>query len=388
MAKIKRFFVDLALKMKENRVAFFVLGIVYLVGVWFYTAFEPSAQIEDTLLLALGLKQPQTNLVWSTVYQRTWEIFVELVFFGFLISVLLENYNPVVTSKTLAKHQKNHTVVVGYKHLGNRIVDELRKRKKPYALVERDEELVDELLKVGEPVVVGAYIDEENLELANVRDAKEVFLCINIPRETIVIAEKVRKMNKHCKLYIRIFNEQFQDYLKRDPIDAFTFSTSEWALESMRKWVDNRKGEILILGRDNLAQRLAEFVGLKRSRRVHIMDSKIDEDLYDEPQYDNINITKDNCERLRYIQDHISLADISTLFICWKREDEFSTSLYLVSQIFKKFPRIKVYCRIFDEELAKVVKKMGGNTFSTSNVAFLHLQHTVGKDSGIYLAPK
>src|SRR6056297_798222 len=354
MGKIKLFFVDVFLKMKENRIAFVVLGIVYVFGIIFYTLNEPNVQINTTLLIALGLNPSQSTSVWSLIYQRTWEIFVELVFFGFLISVLLENYNPIITAKTLAKHQKNHSVVIGYRHLGNRIVDELRRRKKPYALIEKDEELIDELLKIGESVVVGDRIDEENLELAAIKQAKEVFLCINVPRETIVIAEKVRKMNKECDLYIRIFNEQFQHYLERDPINGFTFSTSEWALESMKECVDNRQGDILVLGRDNLALRITEYVGIKRNRRVFILDPEIDEDLYDEPQYDKISITKDNCERLRYIQDHVSLADISTLFICWKEEDEFSTSLYLVSQIYQKFPKIKVYCRIFDQELAKI----------------------------------
>ncbi len=379
---------DLKLKMIQNKAAFLVLLFLYIVGCIFYKSLFPDTSPAQILLYSIGLEIPPTSSTWSVLYQRMWEIFVELIFFGFIFSVLLENYNPIETSKVLASQQKNHCVVVGYKHLGNRIVDFLREQKKPYVLMEKDKNLTDELLKVGEPVVIGDYIDEENLKIASIEDAREIFICINKPRETIVIAEKVRKMNKDCRLYIRIFNDQFQSYLKSHPLNAYTFSTSGWAMESMTKWVDKRSGNVLVLGRDHLAQRITEYVGLKRKRKVHIMDEKLDEDLYDEPKYEKIDITKDNCDRLRYIQDHIDLTTISTLFICWKEEEEFSTSIYLVTQFYKKFPKIKIYCRIFDEELANIVNKLGAETFSTSEFAFKKLQENVNQKSLVYQVSK
>ena len=70
--------------------------------------------------------------------------------FGIVISVFLlqavQQYNPQEACRMLAKEMKDHAIVVGYTHLGERVVEFLRQAKRPYVLVDRDPTAVDDLV--------------------------------------------------------------------------------------------------------------------------------------------------------------------------------------------------------------------------------------------------
>jgi hypothetical protein len=81
-----------------------------------------------------------------------WELYSfwgQCVLFGIVISVFLlqavQQYNPQEACRMLAKEMKDHAIVVGYTHLGQRIVDYLRQAKRPYVLIDRDPAAVDDL---------------------------------------------------------------------------------------------------------------------------------------------------------------------------------------------------------------------------------------------------
>ena len=109
-------------------------------------------------LVSLGVRDAVSRSDVSGFYQMTWPIFLEVVFFGFILTALLERYSPVQFGRTLAERLTDHTVVIGYDHLGMRIVDHLRDTEKPFAVVERAEAPVAELLDAEEPVVVVPHV--------------------------------------------------------------------------------------------------------------------------------------------------------------------------------------------------------------------------------------
>ncbi len=84
-----------------------------------------------------------------------WELYSfwgQCVLFGIVISVFLlqavQQYNPQEACRMLAKEMKDHAVVIGYTHLGQRIVDYLRQAKRPYVLIDRDPTAVDDLVRL------------------------------------------------------------------------------------------------------------------------------------------------------------------------------------------------------------------------------------------------
>jgi hypothetical protein len=112
------------------------------------------SRVQHVLLVSLGVREPQSRGDLTGFYQMTWPIFLEVVFFGFILTALLERYSPVQLGRIQAGRARDHTVVIGYDHLGIRIASYLRACGRPCVVVDASESAVDDLLDAEEAVVV------------------------------------------------------------------------------------------------------------------------------------------------------------------------------------------------------------------------------------------
>jgi hypothetical protein len=256
--------------------------------------------------------------------------------------------------------------------------------KKQFCLIEDNEELVEDLLNAKHPIVIGDATETSNLESANAKYAKEVFINMNDVRTAIICTEKIRKMNPDCHIYVRAFEDHVQEYLREPPLSAFSFSTSKWAMEDIHEWTKNKNGIAIVIGRDHLTHRIAYHISQQPDRQVYLFD-----DINDGIEF-VVNKQLHMCQEfacfLSDLRAHVNLEEVNQVFICWKRESEFDESIYLTSKLFLRYPHIEVFVRIFDEELKDIIKKYNAKSFSTSKKAFKMLQKVVAKDSTI--APK
>jgi len=294
---------------------------------------------------------------------------------------LLERYNPIITSKILAQHQRNHTIIIGFQHLSERIIEHCIENKKNFAIIEDNLELVEDLLNSSYPVVVGDPTDSVNLNNANVKRAKEVFICIDDARIAIICTEKIRLVNRECPIYVRAFGNHVQEFLRQKPFNAYSFSTSKWAMEVVHEWTNDKKGDAVVIGRDYLTHRIAHHISLQSERQVYLFDDENDGIEFEEnSQLHIIN------EFTRYLSDlipHVNFKNVSQVFICWTQESDFDESLYLTSKINLRFPHIEIFVRIYDEELVDLVGIYNARTFSSSSHAFKMLQKEVTSESSI-----
>jgi len=340
-------------------------------------------------LISIGITNPDnTNIAFFRFYQFLWYLLFEMLILTFILSTLQETYgyNPIISARKSASSKKNHTVVLGYNHLGERIVEFLRAQKRPYSVIEIDYEKVDDLINLGQPVVYGDYTDIHIMELAAVKKCKEVFCVTTDIRRALIAADKVRSLNKDCDLYMRVFDEHFRNFLCSPPFNAYTFSTSNWTIDSMRKWSESVKegDNIIVLGYDNFVKRIIEFYGENLKCNIHLIDEAIDPEVYADLQ----NV-KSFVEKVRYIEnleERCDMLSISQIYICWNTEKQFSDALLLSVAIKDHYPDIELFVRMFDDELAVIAKTIDATTFSTSAYAFEMLQKDVKKHSGIYPA--
>ena len=381
MSKFRSLLIDLKLKIKHNKWPFIICIIFWVIGFAYYIGFETDNNIWHLIAITCGIRSPNIVSDFSGFYQLMWPILIEVIVIGFIFGALIEKFNPVMASKLIAENQRNHSVIIGYHHFGKRIVDYLQEHHKSYTVIEENEENVEFLISEGEPIIVGDPTDISNLEFAGVQHAKEVFIVVNDVREIIIVCEKVRELNAKCTIYTRILGESYSNYLAKEPLNAISFSTSIWALESVREWTRGERGKVIVLGRDSLAQRITEYLGREQHRETFLIDPAIDENLYDDDE--TIKIIRDNTNNLNALEEHLDLNTISQIFICWKEENEFSDSLKLTLQFHQTYPNLKVYTRIFDEELGAIMNKFGATVFSTSEYAFKKLQEHVYPDSAI-----
>jgi NADH/NAD ratio-sensing transcriptional regulator Rex len=314
-------------------------------------------------------------------YAVVWPILLEVIFFGFIMGELFEKYNPIITSRILASHKRNHAVIIGYQHLSERIIEYCVKNKEQFALIEDCEELVEDLINAEHPIVIGDATETANLEWANVKRAKEVFINVNDVRIAIICTEKIRKMNPDCHIYVRAFEDHVQEYLRAPPLNAFSFSTSKWAMDNVHEWTKNKTGKVIVIGRDSLTHRIAHHVSQQPDRQVYLFD-----DVHEGIEFvvnRQLHIFKEFACFLSDLREYVDLEEVTQVFICWKRESEFDESIYLTSKLNLRYPHIEVFVRIFDEELKDIIKKYNAKTFSTSKKAFKMLQKVVTSDSVI-----
>jgi voltage-gated potassium channel Kch len=377
-------FIIIHLKLKQYKLQFIFFFLFWLAGFIFFFITEPEYSLGEIILFSIIVNIPSDAGAFGQFYGVVWPILLEVIFFGFIMGELFEKYNPVITSRILASHKRNHAVIIGYHHLSERILEYCVKNKKPFCLIEDCEEAVEDLINAGHPVVIGDATETANLEWANVKRAKEVFININDVRIAIICTEKIRKMNPDCHIYVRAFEDHVLEYLREPPLNAFSFSTSKWAMDNIQGWTKNKTGSAIVIGRDSLTHRIAYHISQQPDREVYLFD-----DIHDGIEFvvnKQLHICQEFACFLSDLRAHVNLEEVTQVFICWKKESEFDESIYLTSKLNLRYPHIEVFVRIFDEELKDIIKKYNAITFSTSKKAFKMLQTVVKPESAI--APK
>ncbi|MHA1746559.1 MAG: NAD-binding protein [Promethearchaeota archaeon] len=379
------FMIDLRLKLKHVRAAFILLFLVWLTGFIFYAINEPIREFEQIFWVSVSIRPSDLTSDFSGFYQLIWPILVEVIIFSVLIQEFFERFNPVATCKFIALRQKGHTVVIGHGHFGERVVEYLRSQKLPYSVMEKEIERVQELINAEEPVVVGDYTEIENLKFAGVSECKEVFLVSNDIREAIVCAEKVRSLNDECLIYVRVFGDQFQKYFKENFHNVYPFSTMNLAMQSIKKWTANKTGKVLVLGDNHLTQLIAEHVVSTEQREVEVLKETWDEIMEDimESGQKSSSLTEHG-SFLDYLEAKYNFTEFTQILITWHDVDTASDAIMLSDEIRRNYPGVELFVRMFDEELAKILKKFNATSFSTSSDAFDMLQKDVEKNSAIY----
>jgi hypothetical protein len=149
-----------------------------------------------------------------------WELYSfwgQCVLFGIVISVFLlqavQQYNPQEACRMLAKEMKGHAIVVGYTHLGQRIVEYLRQAKLPYVLIDRDPTAVDDLVRAGEPVIVDNAREASTLEEAGIARARLLVLASNNIETALLVTRLARARNGEARIIVRCYQDEFVDLL-------------------------------------------------------------------------------------------------------------------------------------------------------------------------------
>ncbi|MFX0007439.1 MAG: NAD-binding protein [Candidatus Hermodarchaeota archaeon] len=382
--KLVNFFIEFRLKLKQYKLAFIFLFLFWFCGFLFFFITESGQNIGIIFLYSLTVRSPTDASDFANLYALLWPILLEVIVFGFIIGELLEKYNPVVTCRILASHKRNHAVIIGYHHLSERILEYCIENKKQFCLIEDDEEAVEDLINAGRPIVIGDATETVNLNWANAKNAKEVFININDVRTAIICTEKIRKINPDCAIYVRAFEDHVQEYLKNPPLKVYSFSTSKWAMDNIHEWTKNKAGKAIVIGRDSLTHRIAHHISQELDREVYLFD-----DVNSGIEFvknEKLHLYNEFARFLSDLRAHVNLEEVTQVFICWKRESEFDEAIYLTYKLNLRYPHIELFVRIFDEEIKDIIKKYNAKTFSTSQKAFKMLQKVVNPDSAI--APK
>src|SRR5580692_11971027 len=209
---MRRFFwIRLILFLRQSRWGFVLIGLWFVLGT---TAFHfwKHLPFSESFLNAIYFRSSPASF-W--VLYSFWG---QCVLFGIIISIFLlqafERYNPQEGCRMLAKEMQNHVIIVGYTHLGMRIVEHLRRWKQPYVLIDKDAAAVDDLIRDGEPIIVDDAKQESSLADAGIDHARLVIITSNNIETALLVTKRARDRNKKTHIIVRCYLDEFTEILE------------------------------------------------------------------------------------------------------------------------------------------------------------------------------
>lgn len=215
----------------DNRLPLFFVFFWFLAGLsvfFFFFKFD----FFEALKACLFFKRIEGD--FSSAYSMWSQAFIFGVVFSFLFHNIIEKYNPERGCRMMAKEMRDHIVVVGYSHLGERLINHFRQNKIPYCLIEKDKEKIDEILAQGEPVVVDNAKEFDALKDANIGVAKAVIIASNNLETALLVTKRVREYNKGCAIITRCFQDEFAEVIESLGANE-VISSSKNAFENLLK---------------------------------------------------------------------------------------------------------------------------------------------------------
>lgn len=207
----RHFWIRAKLFLRQARWGFAVIGAWFLLGTLIFR-YAGGLRFQDAILNAVYLKK-SAGEIWEL--HSFWG---QCVLFGIVISIFflqaLQRYNPQEGCRMLAGELRNHVVVVGYTHLGARIVEHLREPGLAYVLVDRDPAVVDDLVRLGEPVVVDSAKQDSALVDAGIAHARTVVVATNNVETALLVTKKAREKNPKAHIIVRCYMDDFGEILE------------------------------------------------------------------------------------------------------------------------------------------------------------------------------
>ncbi len=310
-------------------------------------------------------------------YGHFYQIMSDFIIFGLLIGLvtigLYRNYHPKQTCLALSKAMKNHTIIIGYSHLGQRIRKYLLKKNKKYVVIEENEQLIEGLIENEEPVIVGKPFKMEVFENANVKAAKLVLFTQNDLEILVVGTNLTRDVNKTGKIVCRCFDDSLAQILEKQ-LQCKVISTSLFAADFIITEVDKLKAKnILLIGCTHTTRRLLQkFKDRNITYKLIERNREAVEDLIDEEPV----IIGDSKDKDVLKEAGVASADLVIILI-----DTVTEILLTADSIRELNKNCALIGRFFHEEVAEILEKPPFNALVISTS-----KHTLEKliEMGIF----
>jgi hypothetical protein len=209
---MRRFFwIRLLIFLRQSRWGFALIALWFALGTFAFHFWEHLPLVESLLNAFYFRYRPDSFWVLYSFWGQC-------VLFGIVISIFilqaLQRYSPQEGCRMLAREMQNHAIIVGYTHLGVRIVEHLRRTKQPYVLIDKDAAAVDDLIRDGEPIIVDDAKQESSLTEAGIERAKLVIITSNNIETAMLVTKRARDCNKKALIIVRCYLDEFTEILE------------------------------------------------------------------------------------------------------------------------------------------------------------------------------
>jgi hypothetical protein len=197
---------------KQNRLFLYPLLTWFLLGIGVFH-FAYSYPFDKSLLLALYFGEEQND--FERFYDFWGQTGVVGLIGSFLFNNILASFRPEEVTRLMAKHTKDHYIIIGYSNLGRKLVDYFETNGLDYVVIDSNRESVKSLFKGHGYVIVDDARETDALLDAGVQKAKAVIITVPEIEVALILTKKVRDlMSKNSLLLVRCFNDELVDVLE------------------------------------------------------------------------------------------------------------------------------------------------------------------------------
>ncbi|MFX1276730.1 MAG: NAD-binding protein [Promethearchaeota archaeon] len=130
--------------------------------------------------------------------------------------------------------KKKNILIIGANHISARLIKRfLEIPDIKYQIIEENEELIEEMMFIGKPIIIGDPKDDLVLEKANIKSIDCVVNTIPNVTQSILITKHIRELNHTCKIISRIFLDSVAGILEKSPFRSEVISSSKSTLDVM-----------------------------------------------------------------------------------------------------------------------------------------------------------
>ncbi len=208
-----------------------VLGTMIAFGALVFSYFQHLDPLSALLasvstISTIGLYAPPITSIPNI--EKVLLIGIILTSVGSAASLVQGVMNSVVKSdlwedelqKDKIKYMKNHTIILGYTHIGRYVAERLLSTNKDFCIITRKKENIDELKKLGIPYIISDLTSPiDALIEANVQNARAIILTLESDEQNMLFALTAMHLNPNIRTIAVNNSEQAYESLKKAGIE-------------------------------------------------------------------------------------------------------------------------------------------------------------------------
>ena len=322
--------------LKQNLKAFLIVFLWFTINfIYFYI--ETNSVLQSGLIILFFTTH---NSPYGNFYDAFTEFIIFGLVFGLITVELFRKYNPVVTSREISKKYSEHVIIIGYTHIGQRISNYLKLQGTDCVIIEKDLNLIEDLIANEEAVVNDTPLSIQTLEDAGIKKAKAVFITSDDFEVQMVVNHYIRRLNPNCKVVTRIFQDDIADLISTT-YQTEIISTSKYASDVIDDKIRNLYKKILLIGLNHISLRLLEKLKQRPSIEYQLIEENEDliKDLIEDKGYiicgdpkEGITLEKCNINEVDCVVNTIT--DVKESILITKRIRDLNRGCKIISRFF------------------------------------------------------
>ncbi len=208
-----------------NRILVAIFVIIFLVAAATMTMYKQTNDPQEAVYMAMELvthiqipddARDHAGLLFLISFiGAVVSIYIVLILINIFFTGRFRKSVEEANTLKKIKQMKDHYIILGGGSLGSGAAKALIDKGETVVVLEKDNEIVQELNHNGVPALEGDSFDREYLSLAGIKRAKAVIACLNHDGDNLLLTLICKEMNPTVKVIAEATMEKYVTQMKK-----------------------------------------------------------------------------------------------------------------------------------------------------------------------------